>query len=247
MAGLLAGAMAGLGQGVSDAGNFLLRAKADEVKEARLQKYEESVRQRTWNREDEQAAAAGLKEDAQRREERGWDLEDTARKEQHDLRVAGIRSSGRGVTTPSRITEAEMLVNRGVYASFEDAYNAVRASAGQLDPSQQAMDELEYDTGQLQDIMELLNDRAAVNSMDESEVRRLEERAEDIRARIPSLEQRAFGRQAAAPTPQPAPPPAPTGSGSNAPPRERGLLPGPGAGQEGDIGSSADAILNKFF
>lgn len=65
MAGLLSGAMMGLGQGVSEAGNFLLRAKADEIKEARLQKYEQEREQRQNQRQD-----------AIRSEDRQWQQED---------------------------------------------------------------------------------------------------------------------------------------------------------------------------
>lgn len=65
MAGLLAGAMMGLGQGVNEAGNFLLRAKADEIKEARLQKYEMAREQRQNQRQDKI-----------RGEDRSWQQED---------------------------------------------------------------------------------------------------------------------------------------------------------------------------
>lgn len=65
MAGLLNGAMMGLGQGMSEAGNFLLRAKADEVKEARLQKYEREREQRQAQRQD-----------VIRAEDRAWQLDD---------------------------------------------------------------------------------------------------------------------------------------------------------------------------
>lgn len=65
MAGLLNGAMMGLGQGLSEAGNFLLRAKADEIKEARLQKYEREREQRQAQRQD-----------VIRAEDRTWQLED---------------------------------------------------------------------------------------------------------------------------------------------------------------------------
>lgn len=72
MAGLLSGAMMGLGQGVSEAGNFLLRAKADEVKEARLQKYELAREQRQ-----------NLREDTIRSEDRANQLEDYERLRGH--------------------------------------------------------------------------------------------------------------------------------------------------------------------
>ncbi|MBF57749.1 MAG: hypothetical protein CME80_08525 [Halomonas sp.] len=254
MAGLLAGAMMGLGEGINQSGNFLLRAKADEIKEARLQKYEMAREQRQnqrqdvqWNRETEAASAAAQIDERRRQEDRQWELSDAERKQQHDLRIAGMRASGRGASTPSRVTEAEILVSRGVYPSFQEAYQAVRASAGQLDPAELARDELEYYSGQLESIMEDLNDPAVRAGMADSEIERLEERAEDIRSRTPSLEQKAFGSQGAAPPPQVVAPPPTLNSGTNPPARERGLLPGPRSGQEGDINSSADAILNKFF
>ncbi|WP_404466273.1 hypothetical protein LG331_08285 [Vreelandella aquamarina] len=65
MAGLLAGAMAGLGQGIAETGQFLMRVTADEQKEARLQKYEQEREQRQNQRQD-----------ALRSEDREWQLED---------------------------------------------------------------------------------------------------------------------------------------------------------------------------
>lgn len=65
MAGLLAGAMAGLGQGMAETGQFLMRVTADEQKEARLRKYEAEREQRQNQRQD-----------AIRSEDREWQLED---------------------------------------------------------------------------------------------------------------------------------------------------------------------------
>lgn len=72
MAGLLSGAMMGLGQGMAETGQFLVRAKADEVKEARLQKYEREREQRQAQRQD-----------AIRAEDRQWQLEDYERLRGH--------------------------------------------------------------------------------------------------------------------------------------------------------------------
>lgn len=65
MAGLLNGALAGLGKGMSESGQFLMRITADEQKEARLQQYEMAREQRQNQRQD-----------VIRAEDRSWQQED---------------------------------------------------------------------------------------------------------------------------------------------------------------------------
>ncbi|WP_445012162.1 hypothetical protein [Vreelandella stevensii] len=65
MAGLLNGAMAGLGQGMAETGQFLMRVTADEQKEKRLRQYEMEREQRQAQRQD-----------AIRAEDRQWQQED---------------------------------------------------------------------------------------------------------------------------------------------------------------------------
>lgn len=153
-------------------------------------------------------------------------------------------SSGR---PPSRIQEAEELVTRGVYDTFAEAYEVVRARAGQNNTAANARDELDYERDQLEGIMETLNDRAVRNSLSTEEIEFYEEKAKEIRARIPELEQRAFNRQPApTPAPRPSPPPAQDNGGEQPSQHERGLRPGPSPSEAAEEDPAA-AILNKYF
>ncbi|TDV89189.1 hypothetical protein BDK62_1249 [Halomonas alkaliantarctica] len=128
MAGLLNGAMAGLGKGLSESGDFLMRAKADEVKESWLQKFELAKEQRKNQREDAQGAAAVLREDAQRDEERGWELADADRDHARDIQLQKIRNqNGYGNSPTANQREAQWLVDNGIASSLDDAWPMVRS------------------------------------------------------------------------------------------------------------------------
>lgn len=151
-------------------------------------------------------------------------------------------SSGR---PPSRIQEAQALVEREVYPTFAEAYEAVRARAGQNNTAANARDELDYELDQLEGIMSVLNDPVARNRIGEEDLQNYEERAADIRARIPRLEQQAFNRNAE-PARQTTPNPSASTQPQTQPERERGLRPGPAPSEETDEDPAA-AILNKYF
>lgn len=121
MAGLLNGALMGLGQGVSEAGNFLLRAKADEIKEARLQKYEREREQRQNQRQD-----------AIRAEDRQWQQEDyqTQRSHavedrdvgyQHQVGLLQMREAGANQRAGMQINAANQRAQWGLLTQGMDA------------------------------------------------------------------------------------------------------------------------------
>jgi|GEM_PF-1341084 hypothetical protein len=154
-------------------------------------------------------------------------------------------SSGGSGSTPSRIQEAQALVDRGVYGTFAEAYEAVRARAGQNNPAANARDELDYELNQLESIMSVLNDPVARNRLSEEDLQRYEQRAAAIQERIPNLEQQAFNRSAE-PAGQRTPAPSASPQPQPQPERERGLRPGPAPDEETDEDPAA-AILNKYF
>lgn len=91
MSGLLSAAMVGLGDGLAQSGQFLMRVRADEEKEKRLRSYEEKVRaakekredgllKDQWNREDTKESEKWDREDTHREEDQGFTLEQIDRR-----------------------------------------------------------------------------------------------------------------------------------------------------------------------
>nr|WP_288102206.1 hypothetical protein [Halomonas sp.] len=155
------------------------------------------------------------------------------------------RAAGGSGSTPSRIQEAQALVDREVYPTFAEAYEAVRARAGQNNPAANARDELDYELNQLESIMSVLNDPLSRNRLSEEDLQRYEQRAAAIQERIPNLERQAFNRSAE-PAGQRTPAPSASPQSQPQPERERGLRPGPAPSEETDEDPAA-AILNKYF
>lgn len=172
-------------------------------------------------------------------------------------------SSGR---PPSRIQEAEELVSRGVYDSFGDAYEAVRARAGQLDPREQSEDRIKAMRRRAEDLSAVVNGTSATMPSEE-EMAAAEQELQQISQEIRRAENRLYnmpstggqegssgredqrddypeeGDMVGNPEPSRAEP------GRQPPQREQGQRPGPDAPQAPSQGvtPSADDILNKYL
>ena len=103
-------------------------------------------------------------------------------------------SSGR---PPSRIQEAEELVSRGVYDSFGDAYEAVRARAGQ--DQQGDLKYIDFLGGEIERIDEQL-DSYQTSEEERSELR---ERRDQLAAELDAASRQAFNRPGQDPEPDP--------------------------------------------
>jgi hypothetical protein len=106
--GLLTGAMAGLGAGLTDTGNFLMRVTADEEKEKRLRKFEMAREQRQNERKD-----------MIRAEDRQWQREDYDMQREHSLEDYEMQ---RGHAVEDRDFQASFTLSR-------DAQQYERAAA----------------------------------------------------------------------------------------------------------------------
>lgn len=102
-------------------------------------------------------------------------------------------SSGGSGSTPSRIQEAQALVDRGVYGTFADAYEAVRARAGessQMDTRYISFlgDELERVDSQLE------NASSLTSGVTQDEVEALRERRDQLAAELDAASRQVFNR-----------------------------------------------------
>ncbi|WP_299312291.1 hypothetical protein [uncultured Halomonas sp.] len=121
MAGLLTGAMAGLGQGLAQSGEFLMRVTADEEKEKRLRQYEESVRKRQWEREDAAGAAAAAREERHRLEDRQWSVEDRDHGADLTRWQVGAQQAGQDRRTAATVGASYYRTNAGMTQRGQDA------------------------------------------------------------------------------------------------------------------------------
>lgn len=134
MAGLLNGALMGLGQGVSDAGNFLLRAKADEVKEARLQKYELAREQRQNQRQDTIRAEDRQWQQEDYQTQRSHAVEDRDMGYQHQVGLLQMREAGANRRSAAQIAASreqrpqwQMVPDgNGGYIQYDPVTNSYR-------------------------------------------------------------------------------------------------------------------------
>lgn len=236
--GLLGAAMAGGAEAAQDNAKTRIKQKRENA----LLNLKEKYQLRAEEREAERGAAATAAE---------WAREDMVRQEEqaHDIKLQGIKNrGGYGGRPPSRIQEADLLVARGAYDSFDDAYNAVRTSAGSYNESDNIRSDLDYLSGRLGDINEILNDRAAMASMPDDEVNALRSNRERIEGTLTNLENQLYEFENSTPAPSPTPNPAPTNSeGGDQPRREQGLRPGPPSNQSGDPEDRANDIMNSIF
>jgi hypothetical protein len=72
------GLLRGAGQGMAQAGNMLMADRIDQMKEQRLQKYQEGLQQKQFEREDTLIANANTREDRILQEERDIDMQKAA-------------------------------------------------------------------------------------------------------------------------------------------------------------------------
>ncbi|MGM0858674.1 MAG: hypothetical protein ACQEW0_16575 [Pseudomonadota bacterium] len=118
---------------------------------------------------------------------------------------SGRSGSGR---PPSRIQEAEELVTRGVYDSFGDAYEAVRARAGQ--DQQGDVKYIDFLESQLDSVDEQLDSYQTSDDERES----LRARREELAQELENASRQAFDRpEQQEPEPEPEPNPSQQGQG----------------------------------
>jgi len=263
-AGLIAGAIQGLGGAMQQNA----QGQIEEQRQRALARLEQEMGferdDRQWERKKAMTAEERKLEERRRQEDREWDVADAEADRAHRTRLAQMRaasSGGAGGRVPSRITEAQILMEQDPekWPTFSDAYDTVRSRAGQNTDYGQAADQVNYLTQQIDSIDNVLNDEDVRFMYDESEVAELQERREMLFQNLKGLEQEAYGIGEPAEAPEPAPRgegtpppllsrPGSSGNGSNGagtppPQRERGQRPGPAAE---DPGASADDILKEF-
>lgn len=177
-------------------------------------------------------------------------------------------SSGGSYKPPSNIQEAEALVQRGVYDNFGDAYEAVRARAGQLDPREQSEDRIEAMRRRAEDLSAVVNGTSATMAS-EAELEAAKQELQQVTQEIRRAENELYNMPSAAGQGVQDPPPRQDGqrypqegdmvgnpdpsAGANepAPPpqREHGQRPGPDRPQTPAQNGTptADDILSKYL
>lgn len=143
-------------------------------------------------------------------------------------------SSGGSYKPPSNIQEAEALVQRGVYDNFSDAYEAVRARAGQ--GQQGDLKYIDFLQDQLKAIdsqLEVAN--TALSTVPEEEATKLRERREQLAEELEAASRQAFSRPDGGSQPQ---------AGGQRYPREGDMVgnpdPSAGANDPVQVGSAKD-------
>ncbi|GEK46565.1 hypothetical protein HPA02_08480 [Bisbaumannia pacifica] len=107
------------------------------------------------------------------------------------------RSGSSGGRPPSRIQEAEELVSRGVYDSFAEAYEAVRARAGESSQ----MDSRYIDF--LGDELDRVNGQLDSHQLTEEQREQLQAQRDQLQAELDAASRQAFNRPSQDPEPGP--------------------------------------------
>ncbi|WP_163557600.1 hypothetical protein [Halomonas sp. NO4] len=156
---------------------------------------------------------------------------------------------GGGDDRPSRIREAELLVENGIAGDMEEAYNMVRSRAGSASGYDRAQDEINYLSDRIESINNTLQDRAAMAQIPDEDREQMRRELEELKSRRERVAQQAFPSGSGLDTGD-QPEPEPEGeteegksSEEDQPNRERGRRPGPDTSPD----ERADQILNDVL
>ncbi|MAX33835.1 MAG: hypothetical protein CME72_12310 [Halomonadaceae bacterium] len=251
MAGLLgaalAGAVGGGGKAVQWNAQSQIEQKRAEALKAIDNDYATDRADTKWQREKSLAAAQATQEERHRQEDRQWEVQDARLSHQRDIALQQIKDQGgSGRSAPSRIREADMLVERGVYDSFDEAYSHVRSRAGQNNERAIAEQKVEGLRQRVSDLKSAIDGESRLLTEDEMQRAQanLKHYSEQLRQAENSLYE-FVPPSVGEPSPEPEPSPS-LSRGS----REQGRRPGPEQSQQpqAQVGApTADDILHKHY
>lgn len=185
-AGLLTGAMTGLGKALQhNAQNSL-----EEKRQAALLKLKEQATIRAEEREGERAAAATAaewaREDQQRQQDREWKVIDSKRDHARDLALQRLRNQrGYGSGPTANMREAQWLVDQGIATDLGSAWPMVSSRA---DQSGESIDYVESRIEELESVLKdptVLYEGVGSDDANEEEVQAaVQRRAEQLRSEL---------------------------------------------------------------